>query len=231
LEEAVTRQTEEFLESVYRLQERDGVARTSELARMLKVVPGTVTNTVERLEKKGLVLHETYKGVALTEKGRKIALRTLRRHRLSERLLTDVLSMKWNQVHEAACRLEHGVTEDIAKNIEKTLGWPRTCPHGNPIPTMCGGVIDEGSEPLLGLKPGQIGVVTRITDEKKSTLEDIERLGLKPGAHIEVLQMTAAEGPVTARIDRSDQTLSRKIASVIMVKTLHRDPDMSRGET
>jgi len=225
LEEAVTRQTEEFLESIYRLQERDGVARTSELVGMLKVVPGTVTNTVERLEKKGLVLHETYKGVALTTKGREIALRILRRHRLSERLLTDVLSMKWNQVHEAACGLEHGVTEDIAKNIEETLGWPRTCPHGNPIPSMWGGVAEERSGPLLGLKPGQAGVVTRITDEKKSTLDDVERLGLRPGAHIEVLEMAAPKGPVTARIDHSDETLSQEIASVIMVEMLPRSSE------
>lgn len=94
--EAVTIQTEEFLESTYRLQQRDGVARTSELVKMLKVVPGTVTNTVERLEKKGLVTHEAYKGVRLTEEGRNVALKVLRRHRLSECLLADMLHMKWD---------------------------------------------------------------------------------------------------------------------------------------
>ena len=143
--ENVTSQTEDFLQAVYRLQERTGVARTGELVKTLKVVPGTVTNTVERLERRGLVTHEAYRGVKLTDKGRSIALRVLRRHRLSERLLSDILGIEQNRVHEAACRLEHGVTNEVAKNIEKVLEWPRTCPHGKPIPTGCGAII-EGAE-------------------------------------------------------------------------------------
>jgi DtxR family Mn-dependent transcriptional regulator len=218
--EEVTSQTEEFLESVYRLQERNGTARTSQLVRMLKVVPGTVTNTVERLEKKGLLMHKAYKGVELTEKGRKIAIRVLRRHRLSERLLMDVLRMEWNKVHEAACRLEHGVTDEVANKIERTLEWPRTCPHGNPIPKKCGGTIEEDTRRLSELNPGEREVVVRITDEKSSTLQRVERLGLKPGACVEVLEKASRGGSVIARIDETDCAVSVKIASVIRVKAL-----------
>jgi len=227
LTEKVTSQTEEFLESIYRLQERNGIARTSELVKMLKVVPGTVTNTVERLEKRGLVIHETYKGVRVTEKGRSIALRVLRRHRLSERLLTDILRMKWNQVHDAACILEHGVTEEVAKSIEKVLGWPQTCPHGNPIPTRCGGIIEEKSEPLPNLQPGEKGIVMKITDENRSVLEQVERFGLKPGAHIEMLENAFPESFITVRIDQSECKINPDIASVIRVKRLDEDSDAS----
>lgn len=216
--EAVTVQTEEFLESIYRLQQRDGVARTSELVKMLKIVPGTVTNTVERLEKKRLVAHEAYKGVRLTEKGRNIALKVLRRHRLSERLLADMLNMEWNQVHEAACHLEHGVTDEVAKNIEEALGWPRTCPHGNPIPTKSGGIIEEETQLLSALRPKDEAVVTRITDEKHSTLERAEKLGLRPGAQLRVLGKPPRGTTVTVSIDGKTRPISRKMASVIVVR-------------
>jgi DtxR family Mn-dependent transcriptional regulator len=150
LAEGVAIQTEEFLESVYRLQQRSGVARTSELVEMLKVVPRTVTNTMERLEKKRLVVNETYKRVKLTDEGRNIALQVVRRHRPSESLLADMLHTEWNQVREAACRLEHRVTDDVAKSIEKALGSPRTCPHGNPIPAKSGEIIEADLRRLLG---------------------------------------------------------------------------------
>ena len=86
--------TEEYLESIFRLQEKRGIARTSEIVKLLKVAPGTVTNTIERLERKGLVTHTPYKGVKLTEEGARIAMRVIRKHRLSERLLTDILHVE-----------------------------------------------------------------------------------------------------------------------------------------
>jgi len=219
LAEAVTIQTEEFLECIYRLQQRNGVAKTSELVKMLKVVPGTVTNTVERLERKGLLVHEAYKGVRLTKEGKNIALRVLRRHRLSERLLADMLHMKWDQIHEAACHLEHGVTEEVARNIEKALGWPQTCPHGNPIPTKSGGIVEEDRKLLGTLRAGDEGVVTRITDEKQDTLERAERLGLRPGVHVKVLEKAPDKTTMKASVGGVDRTLSLKIASHIMVKS------------
>jgi len=214
----VTIQAEEFLESIYRLQQRDGVARTNELVRMLKVVPGTITNTVERLEKKGLVVHEAYKGVKLAEEGKNIALKVLRMHRLSERLLSDMLHMDRNQVHEAACRLEHGVTDEVAKNIEEALGWPNTCPHGSPIPTKSGEITEAKMELLSTLRPGDEAVVTGITDEKQGTLERAERSGLRPGVHVKVLEEAPDRTVLTVSVGGLDRTLSLKMASLVMVK-------------
>jgi len=185
---------------------------------MLKVAPGTVTNTVERLEKKGLVVHEAYKGVKLTEEGRDIALKVLRRHRLSERLLADILHMKWDRVHEAACRLEHGVTDEVAKNIEEALGWPQTCPHGNPIPMKAGGIAEEERISLGTLRAGDEGIVAGITDEKKDTLERAERLGLRPGVRAKVLEKAPDETTMKVNVGGVDRTLSLKIASHVMVR-------------
>jgi len=216
--EEVTAVIEEYLENIYRLQEKSGVARTSDIVKLLQVAPGTVTNTVERLEKEGLITHVPYKGVKLTEKGRKIAINVIRRHRLSERLLTDILRVKWSEAHQIACKLEHSFTGDLVKKLEKTLGHPKTCPHGNPIPTQCGGIIEENSEPLANLKPNEKSVLIKITDEKQEVLDYLSTLGLMPEALLEVVEKAPFNGPITVKINGTKQALSFEIASIIYVR-------------
>jgi len=218
MNEEVTAVIEEYLEGIYRLQEKSGVARTSDIVELLQVVPGTVTNTIDRLEKGGLVTHEPYKGVKLTEEGRKIALHVIRRHRLSERLLTDILHVKWSEVHTAACRLEHGITSDITKNLEKALDHPRTCPHGNPIPTECGGIVEEETQPLTELDEKERGTIAKITEEKSDFLRYLDTIGLTPGASIEVLKKAPFDGPVTLKVGGVSHALSHAMASIIQVK-------------
>lgn len=211
---------EEYLEVIYRLQEKSGLARTLELAETLNVAPGTITNTVERLEKESLIVHEPYKGVRLTEKGRGIALRTVRRHRLSERLLTDILNVDWDKVHDEACQLEHGISDEIAKRIEKALGHPRTCPHGNPVPTECGGIIEERSLPLAEVGPGEKGVIVKIAEESPELLQYLETLGLKPETSLKVVQKAPFGGPITVSVDGKDHAISHAIARLIGVREM-----------
>ena len=219
----VTSATEEYLEIIYKLQEKSGVATTSDLVRSLKVAPGTVTNTIARLEKESLVIHKPYRGVRLTEKGRRIALRTIRKHRLSERLLTDLLNVEWEKVHEAACKLEHSISDEIAKKIEKALGHPKTCPHGNPIPTECGGIIEEKCEPLSELSPGEKGVIAKITDERTELLEYLNSIGVRPNKIVEIIEKAPFGGPIVIRIEEKDHALSQEIASLIEIKKIGRE--------
>ena len=214
----VTQVVEEYLEGIYRLQEKSGVARTSDIVKLLQVVPGTVTNTVERLEKEGMLRHEPYKGVKLTDKGRKIALDVIRRHRLSERLLTDFIRVDWDKAHDAACKLEHGITDDVIKKLEKALGHPKTCPHGNPIPTACGGIVEEKSEPLSTFDSKESGVIVKIKDETSEVLEYIAALGLLPGASIEIVERAPFDGPMTVKVGGANRALSLSMASIIWVK-------------
>ena len=214
----VTEVVEEYLEGIYRLQEKSGVARTSDIVKMLQVVPGTVTNTVERLEKEGMLRHEPYRGVKLTDKGRKIALDVIRRHRLSERLLTDFIRVDWDKAHDAACKLEHGITDDVIKKLEKALGHPKTCPHGNPIPTACGGIVEEKSEPLSTFDSKESGVIVKIKDETSEVLEYIAALGLLPGASIEIVERAPFDGPMTVKVGGANHALSLSMASIIWVK-------------
>jgi DtxR family Mn-dependent transcriptional regulator len=214
----VTQVVEEYLEGIYRLQEKSGVARTSDIVKLLQVVPGTVTNTVERLEKEGMLEHEPYKGVKLTDKGRKIALDVIRRHRLSERLLTDFIRVDWDKAHDAACKLEHSITDDVIKKLEKALGHPKTCPHGNPIPTACGGIVEEKSEPLSTFDSKESGVIVKIKDETPEVLEYIAALGLLPGASIEIVERAPFDGPMTVKVGGANHALSLSMASIIWVK-------------
>jgi DtxR family Mn-dependent transcriptional regulator len=214
----ITDAAEDYLECIYRLQHMSGVARTSDIVRMTGVVPGTVTNTVERLEKAGLVTHEPYKGVRLTDKGRKIAIDVLRKHRLSERLLTDILEIDWDESHTAACELEHSLTVNVVKNLEKTLGHPRTCPHGNPVPSKSGSILEEESEPMENLKLHEGGVIVKITQEEPDLLRNVANLSLKPGSFIEVVRKDPFNGSITIRNSKGVHVLGRDIPSKIWIK-------------
>src|SRR3989304_1996498 len=166
-EENQSETVEMYLQTIYRLKETHGSARKSSLASSLGVSMGAVTNTLASLEKQGLVQRRAYRGVDLTPRGETVALRVLRRHRLAERLLTEVLGMKWAEVHEVACRLEHVITEDVVEALERLPKNPKPCPHGNPIPNRTGRIKQANTEPLTKLKPTQEGVLVRIVGERR----------------------------------------------------------------
>ena len=217
-ETEVTQQAEEYLEAIYRLEQKGGYARTMELARNLNVVPGSVTNTIENLKRKGLVTHRPYKGVKLTESGRRIASSVLRRHRLAERLLTDILHLDWSEVHDQACKLEHALSPEVVKPLEKALGHPKRCPHGNPIPTSCGGIFEEETVALSELGAQMYGVIVKIIDETTETLQNLARLNLTPGKQVQVENIVAG-GSLTIRVEGKLCTIDPDLASIIYVKT------------
>ncbi len=210
---------EEYLEAIYKLEEKKGSAKTGDLAKELNVALGTITNTIESMEKQNLVTHKPYKGVKLTKKGRKIALDVVRRHRLSERLLTDILKLEWSKAHDAACKLEHAIADkDIIKPLEKALGKPKTCPHGNPIPSESGRVTEEKSELLANLGLGEEGIIVKVTDERPELLQYLATLGLVPGASVQIEEKAPFNGPIMVRVMGASYALGRNVASVIWVK-------------
>jgi len=210
---------EEYLEAIYRLEEKKGSAKTGDLAKELSVTLGTITNTIESMEKQNLVIHKPYKGVRLTRKGRKLALDVVRRHRLSERLLTDILRLEWSKAHDAACKLEHAIADEgILKPLEEALGKPKTCPHGNPIPTESGKVVEEKSELLTSLNLGEECTIVKITDERQDLLQYLATLGLVPGANVQIEERAPFNGPIMVKVMGASYALGRNVASVIWVK-------------
>jgi DtxR family Mn-dependent transcriptional regulator len=208
---------EEFLESIYRLEERQGVARTGDLAEDRNVHAGTVTNVIEGLERAGYVQHEPYRGVTLTSKGRRVASDIVKRHRLSERLLSDILHIDWSKVHEPACKFEHALGDDVIEPLEKVLGYPETCPHGNPIPGRAKPRKGE-LKALSDLMPGEMGIVARVTEEGRELLDHLSALGLTPGTSVEVQEREPMQGPLMIQVSGATHVLSRDVASVILVR-------------
>jgi DtxR family Mn-dependent transcriptional regulator len=211
---------EMYLETIYRLAETEGVARTTALAKSLGVSPGAVTNTLASLESQGLVRRRAYKGVELTSKGKTIALRVLRRHRLAEQLLTKVLRMKWSDVHETACKLEHAMNGELTNAVERLLNHPKTCPHGNPIPDQTGRIRKESSQPLSNLQPKDKAVLIKITEEKSEMLRYLASLGLMPGAILEVQEKAPFDGPMIVKVMGATYALGRNVASVVEARRI-----------
>lgn len=214
----VSSSAEDYLKNIYELQEKEGLARTKKLAERMQVSLGTITNTVELLERQRLIKHKRYKGVTLTAKGNRIALDVIRRHRLTERLLTDILIMDWSKVHEIACKLEHDITEEVIKPLGKILGHPKTCPHGNPIPTKCGGIIEDKSRPLIDLEPQETGTIVKIAEEKSELLQYLVSLGIELGTTIKVEKRIKVKNSEVLHLENIDTPLSQNIASSIWVR-------------
>lgn len=211
---------EEYLEAIYRLEEKEGLARTGALVKELNVAFGTVTNTIRRLKERKLIIYEPYKGIKLTEKGKKIALNIIRYHRLSERLLTDILKIDWSEVHDEACKLEHSISEEVAKAIEVKLGYPKSCPHGNPIPDERGMMVLEELEDLTNLKSGDKAMIIRIVREDSKFLRYLSKLRLTPGTMVYVEEKVPFDGPIIIRVMEKKHAISFNVASAIKVKKL-----------
>jgi DtxR family transcriptional regulator, Mn-dependent transcriptional regulator len=216
METEFSREAEEYIETIYRLQKRNGTAKTKELAEILHVVPGSITNTVEHLESHGLVIHEPYRGVKLTKQGEKLALNVLRRHRLAERLLTDVLKAEWSSVHEDACILEHALTKNVADLLEKRLGHPKVCPHGNPIPTENGLIEEQNNINLTETTPNESYIVESITDEEQKDLTILAEKKIIPNTIIQVTNQDAHS--IFLVVEGKKQSLNKNLAASVKVR-------------
>jgi len=196
------------------------------VAAALNVTPGTATTMVKALAESGLAEYEPYSGVRLTDAGDKLAKLVLRRHRLVELFLVQVMGMRWDEVHDEAEQLEHVVSERLIERIDEMLGRPTHDPHGDPIPTAEGTLMARPLESLLTCPIGTPLTVTRIADQDPAFLRFIESNGLKPGQAIEVETRDAASDSVRLRgRDRSPITIGTRAASKLLVEVHHAETD------
>jgi DtxR family Mn-dependent transcriptional regulator len=216
MEAQLSQEAEEYIEAIYKLQKRNGRAKTNELAQTMHIVPGSITNTIEHLESHGLVTHKPYRGVKLTREGEKIALDIIRKHRLAERLLTDVLKADWSSVHEDACKLEHALTKNLADLLDERLGHPKYCPHGNPIPTENGFIEEHPCICLNDADAKESYVVERIIDEEHMDLQLLAEKNIKPQAVVTVVKRNAKK--VVLRVEGKEVCLSSTAAENVLLK-------------
>lgn len=208
---------EDILKLVWSAEEagRDGV-KPKDIGEHMGVVPSTTTENVQRLVRQGLVTHERYGRVRLTDQGRAVALGMVRRHRLLETYLHEALGFSWDEVHEEAEILEHAVSERLLNRLDKVLGYPTRDPHGDPIPRADGSSDEVPGAPLDTLAVGNGGVVDRLPDRNPQALRAWEEAGLVPGAHVVVLARGSGEIVVSLEAGHMVQLDAAQASGIIV---------------
>jgi DtxR family Mn-dependent transcriptional regulator len=221
---------EDYLKAIYHLSRSGHSASTSMLAERLGIAAGSVTGMLKRLAEQGLVEHTPYYGARLTSLGQANAVRTIRRHRVLELFLVQVLGYPWDRVHEEAERLEHAVTDELIDRMAHVLGEPAVDPHGAVIPTA-GGELNEPVLPsLLEVSLGQAAVLRRVPDEDAGALRYLAQLDLVPGAVVIVLERAPYNGPVRVRVGAAERVLGRELAASVAVEPLALESPSSARE-
>ncbi|MBL7929124.1 MAG: metal-dependent transcriptional regulator [Bacteroidia bacterium] len=211
---------ENYLKTIYHLleQEPDGVT-TNTLAASLSIKPATVTDMLRKLSTDKLVKHEKYYGVTLTDKGRKTALEIIRRHRLWEVFLAQKLQFAWDEVHDMAEQLEHVQSDELIERLDKFLGYPKTDPHGDPIPDKRGKISIHDFKPLCVLTQKQTGVISGVTEHSPSFLQYLEKNGLSLGNEIEVMEVHAFDMSADVKLNQKKVIhLSYDVTKNILIK-------------
>ena len=210
--------TEEYLEAIFKLAGTGKGTTVGRVAEELGVTPASASQMLGRLSEARLVSRDEQHRVLLTEDGRSKATRIVRRHRLSERFLTDYLHLPWDRVHEEACRLEHALSAEVEAGLAERLGNPRTCPHGRAIPTEEGEIPPEDTLTLADLAPGDRCIISFVADERPELLRYLAALGLLPETPASVEEVAPFGGPLLVRIGRSRYALGREVAAKVFVR-------------
>lgn len=213
---------QEYLAEAYRIQyyqPDDPYVSTSALANVLHVSAPAVTRMVQRLKDAGYLDHEPYRGVRLTELGEREALSHIRKHRIVERFLVDVMGFGWHQVHDLADEFGAGVSDRVAERMNEMVGYPRRCAHGEPIPHADGTMPRVVDQPLHESQPGEIYVVSRANTHDEEKLRYLDTLGVKPGVHLRLIERAPFNGPLQIEANGRSCFIGHELAEVVRVCT------------
>src|SRR3954454_10808737 len=211
LNDSLTRSVEDYLKAIYRLSPEGRPASTSEIAHLLALSPPSVTGMVKRLSEHGLLEHVPYRGVQLTDEGRRAALRMVRRHRLIEAYLVEFLGYSWDTVHDEAERLEHAVSDTMVERMAAALGNPEVDRHGDPIPSADALIHELSCTPLSDIPVGDTVEIHRVYATHPERLPSIASLGLKPVVQIPVLVRQPFDELVTIEVGGQRHVIGREL--------------------
>ena len=210
---------EDYAKAIYTLEERcDAAVSTTALAERLGVTAGSVSAMLKKLDAAGLVTHEPYRGVRLTDRGRRLALEVIRHHRLIELFLAEVLEMPWDRVHAEAEVLEHVLSEELEALMAAKLGNPTEDPHGDPIPNAELELPAHRGVALEALEPGSQGRFARVSDADPEMLRWLDQRSVRPGDVVEVLEKQPFGGPLTVRVGDAVHVLGGGIAAAMRIE-------------
>ncbi len=206
---------ENYLKAVFYLCTRTGLATTSALAAQLGLAAPTVSAMLKRLEAAQLIERSPEHAVQLTEHGRRHALGVVRRHRLLEMFLADVLDVPWDEVHDEAEVLEHALSPRLEERIDVFLGRPTHDPHGDPIPPASGQHVEDWASPLMTAAPGSTFLVERVSDRNSLALRHLAELGIRPGSVLQLLEWAPFGGPLWVEVDGRRHALGTGLVHVL----------------
>lgn len=207
----------EYLAEIYRLQEDNPTVSTTNLAERLDVSAPAVPRMLKRLKNVGYVKHVPYQGVELTERGRAEALQEIRRHRILEVFLVDVMGFDWDEAHEHADALGAGLTGPIAERMAEMANHPQRCPHGEPIPQKDGQLPPITDTCIMNLNVGHTGAFSRVRTHEPEKLKYFASLGIRPGVAFELVGRAPFNGPMRLRIDRDEIVLGAELTKSLWV--------------
>lgn len=213
--EPLTRSVEDYLKAIYRLSPAGRPASTSDIAHLLELSAPSVTGMVKRLSEQGLLEHVPYRGVQLTDEGRRAALRMVRRHRLIEAYLVEFLGYSWDAVHDEAERLEHAVSDTMVERMATALGNPVVDPHGDPIPSADGSIHELACTPLSDIPVGETVEIHRVHESQPERLRYIASLGIRPGVHVTILDRQPFDELVTIEVGGERHVIGRELGHVL----------------
>jgi DtxR family Mn-dependent transcriptional regulator len=210
---------ENYVKGIYQICAKEGEkpAATGQLAEALNVSPGTVTSMLKTLSDSGLAEYTPYEGVQLTDAGRTLALRVLRRHRLIELFLVRTLELSWDEVHEEAENMEHAVSDFLVDRIDEFLGRPECDPHGDPIPRADGSFASQATTSLAKWDVGESFRLVRVVDQSPEFLRYLSETGLPLGTEGMVSSNRSEAGIVTVNVDGNETTLALAAAEKLLV--------------
>lgn len=212
---------EDYIKTLYLLEQESDKPRIAmgKLAEAMQVVPGTATTMVRTLREAGLVHYASREGVQLSSGGQKLALHVLRRHRLIEKLLVDIIGLDWSEVHEEAEQLEHVISDRLLDRIDELLNYPSVDPHGDPIPTSEGTLTSTEHPPLTSCDAKDTITIRQIIDQDAAFLQMLDAKGLTPGSTVTVETIEPAAETLTLKTDgHSACSLGWNAASKILVE-------------
>jgi len=213
-----SRAVEDYLKSIHELQRKGAPVSTSALAQALERSPASVTNMIKSLAERGLVEHEPYHGVRLSEDGEREALRIIRRHRVIEAYLIERLGYSWDRVHAEAERLEHAASDELVERMAMVLGNPEADPHGSPIPTAEGELRQFEHPSLAEVRVSSTVIVREVSDADEGPLRYLAELGLYPGTRATIVAREPFDGPIRIRVGTEECTLGRRLAAIVKVE-------------
>src|SRR5260370_3084970 len=217
--EIISSSVQDYAKAVYALETRgDGTVSTSDLAERLRVSPASASGMVRKLAELGLAEREPYHGVRLTPAGKRVALEVLRHHRLLELFLAEALGMPWDRVHDEAEVLAHVLSEELEELIAARLGNPTLDPHGDPIPSVELEIDERPTLSLDELEAGATGCFIRVSDSDPEMLRYLERQGIAPGAHFEVVERQPFGGPSLVRFGEIEQAIGGDLARAMRMQ-------------